>query len=82
MARKRKKSKRGHARKNRKLRHRYGRSFGTSAVTMNVTGTLVLDPQQLEAAVEEAVAEAADTLVPEVVAEAEAAIEHPDYEDA
>jgi hypothetical protein len=71
MAKKRKKVKKGHARRG-KLRRRYGRSFdaSTGQIRVHVSGELLLDPTQLEEAVETAVEEAAVEVLPEVAAEA------------
>jgi hypothetical protein len=66
----------GHSRKGGALRHRYGRHQGAGGgqVLMNVSGQLVMDPAQLEAVVENVVAEAveaaAETTIPEAVEEA------------
>lgn len=78
----------GHARRGKALRRRYGRSFAGGALRMDVSGQLVLNPERLEevieAAVENAVEEVApdliEEIVPEVVADiAPEALEAADY---
>jgi hypothetical protein len=65
----RKKRKKGHARRGRKgkaLRRRYGHSTGPGgSIRMNVSGQLVLDPEQIE----EAIMEIVEDTVPQVVEE-------------